>query len=315
VIDVTEHFVTLFDSTFLPNGVALHKSLTRHAGDFHLWVICMDETTERAITALKLEHVSLLPLATVETHELLTVKKNRSIAEYCWTLTPFSIDFVFDRDPSIQRVTYLDADVWFARSPSELLAEMESTGAQLLITPHAYSAEHAANVRFGTYCVQFMPFNRDGSREVRTDWQTKCLDWCHAVAEPNRFGDQKYLDTWTEQFPELVHVLESVEKTQAPWNAVDFDAVDAVMYHFHRLRLASESRAFVGTYRIPYKTITTLYRPYLADIKSANEDLAELGFNFKPQIQAPTGWPLVKDYLDFRRHNWRGPFSPYSVSY
>jgi hypothetical protein len=312
---MTEHFVTLFDSTFLPNGIALHKSLVRHGGGFHLWVICMDTATERAITELELENVSLLPLESVETRELREVKKTRSIAEYCWTLTPFSVDIVFDRDPSIQRVTYLDSDIWFTRSPSELLKEMDSAGAQSLITPHAYSIEHADNMRFGIYCVQFMPFSRDGSRELRANWQAKCLDWCYAVAEPDRFGDQKYLDTWTQDFPEIVHVLEGVEKTQAPWNAVDFDATDAVMYHFHRLRLASESRAFVGTYRIPHKTITTLYRPYLADIKSANGDLAAMGFDFKPQIQAPTGWLLVKDYLDFKRHNWRSPLAPYSLTY
>ena len=312
---MTEHFVTLFDSTFLPNGIALHKSLARHGGDFHLWVICMDKATERAITDLGLEHVSLLPLESVETRELREVKETRSIAEYCWTLTPFSIDFVFDQDPNIQRVTYLDSDIWFTRSPSELLAEMDSAGAQSLITPHAYSTEHAANIRFGIYCVQFMPFSRDGSRDLRANWQAKCLDWCYAVAEPDRFGDQKYLDTWTHDFPEIVHVLKGVEKTQAPWNAVDFDAADAVMYHFHRLRLVSESRAFMGTYRIPNKTIAMLYRPYLADIKSATGDLAELGLDFKPQIQSPAGWPLIKDYLDFKRHSWRSPFAPYSLTY
>ena len=87
------------------------------------------------------------------------------------------------------------------------------------------------------------------------------------------------------------------------------------MYHFHRLRLVSESRALMGTYRIPYETITKLYRPYLADVRSANGDLAELGFDFKPQIQSPTGWPLIKDYLDFKRHSWRSPLAPYSLTY
>jgi len=112
-----------------------------------------------------------------------------------------------------------------------------------------------------------------------------------------------------------VHVLNSVEKTQAPWNAVDFDASNAVLYHFHRLRLASESRSLIGTYRLPRETISHLYRPYLADIKSANSNLAALGFGFNPQIQALTGWPLLKDYLDFKRHNWRSPFAPYSLEY
>lgn len=312
---MTEHFVTLFDSTFLPNGLALHKSLVRNATDFHLWVICMDQTTQRVINKLRLEHVTTLPLDSVETPELLAVKPGRSIAEYCWTLTPFSVDFVFDRDPSIERVTYVDSDVWFVKSPDEILEEMTEAGAQSLITPHAYAPEHAANIRFGIYCVQFMTFTRTGSRETRRDWQSKCLDWCFAEAEPGRFGDQKYLDTWTQQFPDTVHVLNSVEKTQAPWNATVFDPEAAVLYHFHRLRLASTSCAYVGTYRLPHATVKQFYRPYLEDIKAANADLASLGIPFTPQITPLTGWHLFKDYLDFRRHNWRDLSTPYSLQY
>jgi hypothetical protein len=310
---MTEHFVTLFDSTFLPNGVALHKSLMRTASDFHLWVICMDETTERALTDLGLAHVTPIPLASVETPELLAVKNSRSIAEYCWTLTPFSVDFVFDRDPEAQRVTYVDADVWFTKSPELILAEMES--ADSLVTPHAYSPEHRENIKFGIYCVQFMPFTRDGSTDIRRDWQSKCLEWCYAIDEPTRFGDQKYLDTWTGQFGERVHVLTAVEKTQAPWNAVSFDPDSAVLYHFHRLRLATTHRAYVGTYRLPRKTIRTLYRPYLTDIRESLAELDQIGIPFKPQAQPLTGWALVKDWLDFHRHNWRSPPTPYSLKY
>ena len=312
---MTEHFVTLFDSTFLPNGLALHKSLQRQSPDFHLWVICMDPTTEQAIEKLALPRVTTLSLAEVETPELLAVKQSRSIAEYCWTLTPFSVEFVFDRDHSVDLVTYIDADVWFAKDPWLLLAEMDAAEAHAMITPHAYSSEHLNNLRFGTYCVQFMPFTRLGSREIRGDWQAKCLEWCYAIDEPTRFGDQKYLDTWPVQFGSRVHVLTDVEKTQAPWNAVSFDAKDAVMYHFHRLRLASTSRAFVGTYRLPRKTVKELYRPYLADIKTANQELARIGIEFRPQIQQLHGWPLMKDFLDFHRHNWRSPLTPYSLRY
>ena len=310
---MTEHYVTLFDSTFLPNGLALHKSLVRTGSDFHLWVICMDELTEDALKELGLDRVTTLPLAEVETPELLAIKNSRSIAEYCWTLTPFSIDFVFDRASDAQRVTYIDADVWFAQSPDIILQEMGK--ADSLITPHAYSDEHAANIRFGIYCVQFMPFTRNGSGAIRKDWQDKCLDWCLAQDEPTRFGDQKYLDTWPEQFRSQVKVLQGVEKTQAPWNATVFSPEDAVLFHFHRLRLASESRAYVGTYRLPHRTVEHLYRPYLDDIRAANSDLAEIEVPFKPQIKALTGWPLIKDYVDFRRHNWRSPFAPYSLKY
>ena len=273
----------------------------------------MDDTTERAINELELLNVTTLPLADVETPELLAVKDSRSIAEYCWTLTPFSVDFVFERAPDAQRVTYVDADIWFAKSPNLILHEMQSADA--LITPHAYSPEHATNIRFGIYCVQFMPFTRQGSASIRRDWQAKCLDWCFAIDEPTRFGDQKYLNSWPEQFPGQVHVLEEVQLTQAPWNAVSFHPRDAAFYHFHRLRLASPKKAYVGTYRLPHKTVQTMYRPYLEDIREANARLSGIGVTFKQQIQPLSGWSLVKDFLDFHRHNWRSPLAPYSLTY
>ena len=310
---MTEHFVTLFDSTFLPNGLALHKSLMRTAGDFHLWVICMDRITQQAIEALGLDRVTPMPLESVETAELLAVKSGRSIAEYCWTLTPFSADFVFQRAPEATRVTYVDADIWFTKSPDLIMQDLGS--ADSLITPHAYSPEYASNVKYGVYCVQFMPFTRDGSTDIRNHWQSQCLDWCFAIDEPTRFGDQKYLDSWPEKFGSRVRVFPDPGKTQAPWNAVSFDPGEAVMYHFHRLRLASRNKAFVGTYRLPQATIKSLYRPYLADIKSANSDLASIGMPFAPQIKPLTGWSLFKDYVDFKRHNWRSPLAPYSLNY
>ena len=210
-------------------------------------------------------------------------------------------------------MTYIDSDVWFTNSPDLILAEMGS--ADSLITPHAYSPEHADNIKFGIYCVQFMPFTREGSTDIRRDWQSKCLEWCYGIDEPTRFGDQKYLDAWTAQFGGRVHVLAGVEKTQAPWNAVSFDPDSAVLYHFHRLRLATSHRAYVGTYRLPRKTISTLYRPYLTDIRESLAELDRIGIPFKPQIKPLTGWALAKDWLDFHRHNWRSPLTRYSLKY
>ena len=100
-----EHYVTLFDSFFLPQGLALHHSLERHAGSYRLWVLCMDVTVLEVLQKLDLPNVALIPLAEVETPALCQVKPLRTVGEYCWTLTPFTFGFVFDRDASSGRVT------------------------------------------------------------------------------------------------------------------------------------------------------------------------------------------------------------------
>ena len=57
----TEHFVTLFDSKFLPMGMALHDSLMAHAQPFHLWILCMDEMVEKQLKLISLPDV-IIPL-------------------------------------------------------------------------------------------------------------------------------------------------------------------------------------------------------------------------------------------------------------
>jgi hypothetical protein len=82
-----EHYVTLFDALYLPQGLTLHASLQRHAGTYTLWILCVDEQTHSILTWLRLPNVRLLRAADVETEELLAVKPARTRGEYCWTLT------------------------------------------------------------------------------------------------------------------------------------------------------------------------------------------------------------------------------------
>jgi len=38
-----EQYVTLLDSLFLLQGLALQSSLERHASPYVLWILCMDD--------------------------------------------------------------------------------------------------------------------------------------------------------------------------------------------------------------------------------------------------------------------------------
>ena len=52
-------------------------------------------------------------ISNFETSQLNLLKKERTIAEYCWTLTPHVIEWVFKENVHINRLTYLDADLFF----------------------------------------------------------------------------------------------------------------------------------------------------------------------------------------------------------
>lgn len=282
-----EHYVSLFDSLFLPQGLALHMSMERHVKDYTLWVLCVDDETHEILTKLSLPNLQLLRLSQLETEELKHVKPTRTKGEYCWTLTPFAPRFVFDADPTVTRVTYLDADLWFRKHPVPIFREFEASGKHVLITDHAYAPENDATSTSGQYCVQFMTFTRDGGETVRKWWEERCLEWCYARFEDGKFGDQKYLDDWPERFPDAVHVLNNKELTLAPWNATRFPYGNGIVWHFQSLRIEKYSgrtfAVFLGPYTLPRVTLNFVYADYVAELRKAVEMLLQNGFAVRPQ--------------------------------
>jgi hypothetical protein len=280
-----EHYVTLFDSFFLPQGLALHRSMQRHAGAHTLWVLCMDAKAHEVLTTLALPNVRLIALADAETPELLRVKPSRTVGEYCWTITAQTPGFVFAREPSAQRVTYLDADLWFRQSPEPIFRELEASGKAVLITEHAYTAEFEQSHANGRYCVQFVTFVRERGEGVRQWWAERCIEWCYARDEDGKFGDQKYLDDWPERFGDSVHVLAEKELAQGPWNLARFPSSDAITYHFHGLRLLRGGHVLLTyQYVIHEGAWALLYRPYLADLAAAIKAMKAAGVAPRPQL-------------------------------
>jgi hypothetical protein len=283
-----EHYVTLFDGLFLPQGLALHASMERHAGIYTLWILCVDDAAHQVLSRLDLPHVRLLRAADCETPELLNVKGGRTRAEYCWTLTPFAPRFVFDADPSVLRVTYLDADMWFCDRPQRLFREFETSGKAVMITEHSYAPEYDHSRTSGRFCVQFMTFDRTRGERVRQWWADRCIEWCFAREEDGKFGDQRYLDDWPQRFPDEVHVLEDRPRLQAPWNALRFAPGEAIAFHFHGLRLLRNGHVLLTeNYRLPRATRETIYFVYVRELAMAIKRLREAGHDAAPQSKEP----------------------------
>lgn len=278
-----EHYVTLFDSLFLPQGIALHSSMERHIEDFVLWILCVDDESYGILDKLKLSNVRLLRLSGFETEELINLRQSRSKGEYCWTLTPFAPRFVFEEDKSVSRITYLDADLWFRKNPAPIFNEFDASGRHILITDHSYSPEYDQSAESGQYCVQFMVFTRLGEN-IRKYWEECCVDWCHARYEDGKFGDQKYLDEWPTRYPDQIHILSNKELALAPWNATRFPYGNCIFWHFQELRIVGSHSVDIGEiYTIPSVVIKNIYEPYMSDLRSAAIKLKNCGYEFRFQ--------------------------------
>ena len=301
-----EHFVTIFDKLFIPQGLALLQSMQRHINDFTLWVICMDEKTRDVLDAYNVPNLNLLEIEKLETDELVKIKRVRSRGEYCWTLTAHLPKFVFAADPEIQRVTYIDSDVWFLADPTPAFKELEDAEKAVLITEHNYAPEYAYLNKFGKFCVQFMVFNRDTSEEVRKWWEDRCMEWCYGRLEDGKFGDQKYLDEFEKLFPDDVHVLQNKNLALAPWNATILDYSQSVFFHFHGVRLLGRNRIHLGRYELPNNLLHSIFRPYYEDLNHALRFMVEQSVIPQKQVSMIAVFRgLIKRIGEFLLYNRR----------
>lgn len=250
-------YCTLFDSNYLPRGLALYESLRRHEPGSSLRVFCMDARTKGVLDGLDLPDLVPIALEELEAHdaELRAVKDDRTPVEYCWTATPSVALYCLEREAEIDLITYLDADVYFFSSAQPLFDEMGDDA--VMIVPHRYAPELAhLEETSGIYNVELVSFRRDeDGLEALRWWRDRCIEWCYYRVEDGKLGDQKYLDDWPERFRRM-HVLEHVGGGLAPWNVnryrlsgrdgrVLVDDLPLVFYHFHALRLYRDRRLFL----------------------------------------------------------------------
>ena len=291
-------FCTLFNTTYLSRGLAMYHSLEQHCDDFHLYILAFDRNCFDLLTHMQLRNASIIRLDKFENEKLLAVKGGRTAGEYCWTCASSSIKYCIETF-ELDHCTYVDADLLFFSDPAALVEEMGEKS--VLITPHRYTPCYDQSTTSGVYCVQFMTFkNTAEGMEVLNWWVDACLDWCFNRCEDNKFGDQKYLDDWTERFMG-VHVLQHLGGGVAPWNIQQYSfdgksedllvkdlstnaATKLVFYHYHGFSYCSSSSYKLSpeNYSIGKTEIRQIYKPYVKALSVAENRIAELKTNLVP---------------------------------
>src|SRR5436853_3912156 len=155
------YFCTYFDHHYSARGLALYQSLKRHCPEFKLWILCLDEPSHSELTRLNLPEVSLLTLDELERGDpaLLGAKENRSRIEYYFTCTPSLPLFILRADPTVDLITYLDADLFFFSSVAPLFQEME--GKSIAIIAHRFAPAFRHWEWNGIFNVGWVSFRGD----------------------------------------------------------------------------------------------------------------------------------------------------------
>lgn len=288
------NFCTLFDSYYLDKGIALYKSLERVTDDFLLFIFCFDDRSFEILKDINFKYAVVLHHTCFETPELLEKKKERSKAEYCWTCTSVIIEYVLN-NYSVESCTYLDSDLYFYADPKILFDEIEKAHADTVIVEHRFKDnEYGRKLeeRNGKYCVEFNYFcQTQNSRRILNWWKDKCFEWCYDQPEPDRMGDQKYLNEFTRLF-KGVHELQYLGGGVAPWNLEQYalirkngtdilmknqkgDEFNLVFYHFQNIRYMPGRKVNIKSQTKDKKLKYTIYIPYLTEIEEIRRILTE----------------------------------------
>jgi hypothetical protein len=167
-------------------------------------------------------------------------------------------------------------------------------GKSILITEHRFSkfARLFEQKRAGRFCVQFINFhNIKESREILKKWASQCIDWCYARYEDGKFGDQKYLENWPVDYPN-VHILENLGGGIAPWNVSQYRFTkddnkiygiepkgkikfESIFFHFHFVRFMPDGYSDLGWNRLHRYVIKLFYLPYILKINEKEKFLED----------------------------------------
>lgn len=306
------HYCTYFDRGFLAQGLALWRSLAKHDVDSVLWVLALDEFTAEVLREIGGTWLRVVPLAEVEAGdaELAVAKANRSRVEYYFTLSSCWPRWLLTKRNEIERVTYLDADLFFFGSPEPMFEAMDAAGASVLVTGHRFPEWSRHYERHGKFNVGVLSWRNDAAgRGCLETWRNECLAWCYDRLEEGRYADQKYLDAWPERLGAALLVLEHRGVNLAPWNwaeakcetcrinpasggkveglrAYRFAGESLVVFHFARFRPERGGRWWQSgqlEYGVmPRALRNAIYGPYARAVLAARDEIAarRAGFDF-----------------------------------
>ncbi|WP_061247296.1 hypothetical protein [Leptospira noguchii] len=272
-----KYLCTLFDFNYLPLGLSLYESIRLYFGDFHLWVLAMDDRTYAFFKENSFDHITILSLGDVESQDVLVAKGNRTWQEYCWTLSPVLPSYVLTKNQNIDHITYLDSDIYFFSDVEPVYNEIGKNS--VMIIPHRFPDRLKHLEVNGIYNVQMVYFKRDEiGIQCLNRWREQCLEWCYNRLEEGRLGDQKYLDVWPQTYKNVC-VLKNEQAGVALWNVEKYkiglkdgkvlvDDNPLIFYHFHMFKFYAGNIFGTGIsdYGLNYSALKVIYKIYVKQL-------------------------------------------------
>lgn len=263
------NFTTVCDINYLPQGLALYRSLMKHNSSFILYWGCMDEKALETVMSLNMPNVIAYSTQNFGSNGM-------SHKEYAWSLASRFTWWILERY-DMDNITYLDADLYFYQDFELIFNEIGEKSIGLI--------EHRIPTykTVGKYNVSFNYFKNDeAGRECLHSWQRLCADKGNEhFEEYGSAGDQKYLELFFKWHPTKIHIINCGHI--AWWNSkyVTFDG-DSIIWngerqlliytHYSHFKLTDEGYTHDEMVKMPPR-LKEYYDNYAKEVRECQEQI------------------------------------------
>jgi hypothetical protein len=166
----------------------------------------------------------VIPVADLGIPEFPAMASRYNVVELNTAVKPFYLEFLYDRDPSLQTAIYLDPDILVLGRLDELARKLTSN--HIIVTPHSCTYDDTPmNMHYeicmlstGTYNLGFIATARSKATAAFLKWwQKRLIDHCYLNVGWGAFVDQQWVILAPLYF-DGVHVEKNPGYNMSYWN-------------------------------------------------------------------------------------------------
>jgi hypothetical protein len=223
------HFCTYFDKNFFLRGITAILSIKKNLDESFFTILCLDDFTYENIKKLNLDNIYLLKLSEIcDKYKILKlIKKNRSLVEFYFALTPFLIDFCL-KNKKIKQINYIDADLIFVNDFANILSKSKKK--IITLNPHRFSRKDTFRNKInGMYNVGFLSFKKSNlANNCINLWKKQCTKSTSISPDLSGqvCGDQLYLNEWPKLFgKQFFFIINDIGFGPGAWNLSNYNFI------------------------------------------------------------------------------------------
>ncbi|MEA5511312.1 hypothetical protein VB715_16180 [Crocosphaera sp. UHCC 0190] len=188
--------LTLCSANYLAQAKTLGDSLLFHNPSYKFVIGLVDRIDDK-LDSYYWEPYELIELEQIGIPELDKMSDRYNIVELNTAVKPFYMEYLYQRDPNIESVIYLDPDIFIYNDFKDLENKLKSYN--IIITPHSFTMDNAdiniyyekIMLRTGLYNLGFIATARSEETFRLLNWWKKRLEkYCFYQPGSGLFVDQ-----------------------------------------------------------------------------------------------------------------------------